>query len=210
MEKSCHAKSDPLYKRYVEQLHLALANMEVTDDNGFPIDHERVFTDLYGLCSNVKGAGKHIYFIGNGASATMASHMAADFSKNYGCRSLAFNDIAMMTAVSNDLAYEECFVLPLTRFAVRGDILVTISSSGNSVNVLKAIEYGRKIGLFIITLSGMASDNSSRKLGNMNFWIPAESYGLVETGHQMILHCWLDTIMDFSKKEKVVKQNDAR
>jgi D-sedoheptulose 7-phosphate isomerase len=132
----------------------------------------------------------------------MASHMAADFSKNYGCRSLAFNDIAMMTAVSNDLAYEECFALPLTRFAVKGDILVTISSSGNSINVLKAIEYGRKIGLFIITLSGMSPDNSSRKLGNMNFWIPAESYGLVETGHQMILHCWLDTIMAFSEKRK--------
>ena len=73
-----------------------------------------------------------MFFVGNGASAMMASHMAADASKNGGFRAMAFNDQALMTAVSNDICYEQSFAMPLKRFANPGDMLVTISSSGNS------------------------------------------------------------------------------
>ena len=153
------------------------------------------------VCHQARERENTIYFVGNGASATMASHMAADFSKNCGCRSMAFNDIAMMTAVSNDIHYEECFAVPLARFAKEDDILVTVSSSGNSQNVIKVIERAREMGLVVVTLSGMAADNRSRILGDLNFWVPADTYGLVEAGHQALLHCLLDTFLELHKED---------
>ena len=108
----------------------------------------------------------------------MASHMAADASKNGGFRALAFNDQALMTAVSNDICYEQSFAMPLKRFANCGDVLVTISSSGNSPNVIAAIEAARELKLQVVTLSGMKQNNQSRKIGDLNFYVPAETYGL--------------------------------
>jgi D-sedoheptulose 7-phosphate isomerase len=183
------------YQQYLEKLHRALDNVAVTDQSGTPLLQEAALLRSCELCQEAKLSNNTIFFIGNGASATMASHMAADFSKNCGCRAMAFNDIALMTAVSNDIHYDECFVVPLTRFAERGDILVTVSSSGNSPNVIKVIERAREMGLGVITLSGMTPNNRSRKLGNLNFWVPADTYGLVEAGHQVLLHCWLDTFL---------------
>ena len=81
-----------------------------------------------------------MFLIGNGGSAGIASHMAADACKNGGLRALAFNDAALLTATANDLAFDEVFSLPLERHARKGDLLVTVSSSGNSPNIVKGLE----------------------------------------------------------------------
>ena len=128
------ANSDTLeayYKTYLQDLHDALTARVVTDIDQNAIPHEEGLLQWCRMCHDAKTAGQTMYFVGNGASATMASHMAADFSKNCGCRAMAFNDVALMTAVSNDTHYEECFTVPLLRFANPDDLLVTISSSGN-------------------------------------------------------------------------------
>lgn len=189
------------YRNYLESLRFAMEKVVATQRSGMSIDPETALLQLCALGHEARLSGATMYFIGNGASATMASHMAADFSKNCGCRAMAFNDIAMMTAVSNDIHYEECFAVPLARFAVPGDMLVTVSSSGNSPNVIKVIEIAREMGLGIVTFSGMASDNRSRTLGDLNFWIPADTYGLVEASHQVLLHCWLDTYLELYGEE---------
>jgi len=170
--------------------------MSVTDSEARSINSETALTTWCRMTEEVRKNNGTVFFIGNGASAMMASHMAADACKNGRVRCLAFNDPAMMTAVSNDTAYEECFALPLARFSDAGDLLTTISSSGNSPNIIKAIETARHLGLYIVTLSGMKEDNRSKKLGDLNFYIPAETYGVVECSHQMLLHCWLDRYME--------------
>jgi len=134
----------------------------------------------------------HVFFIGNGGSAGMASHMATDACKNGHLRAIAFNDIALITATANDLAYDQVFALPLERLARRGDMLITISSSGNSPNVVSALESAARIGLQVVTLSGMCADNRSRSLGDLNFYAPLQRYGWVESAHQIILHYWFD------------------
>ncbi|WP_419663667.1 putative phosphoheptose isomerase [Desulfosarcina variabilis str. Montpellier] len=198
-----HHINRALYSSYLGSLQIAMEKMVVTDQLGNSIDQEAALMELCKMCHETKVGGATMYFAGNGASATMASHMAADFSKNCRCRAMAFNDIAMMTAVSNDIHYEECFAVPLTRFAVPGDMLVTISCSGNSPNIIKVVKRAREIGLRIVTLSGMASDNLSRSLGDWNFWIPADTYGLVEASHQVLLHCWLDTYLELHGEDVV-------
>ena len=175
---------------------MSLQKMQVTDYKGCQLNQEEGLFRWCEITRKVKESNATMYMVGNGASAAMASHMAVDASKNAGFRSMAFNDAAFMTAVSNDISYKECFAVPLRRFANPGDVLVTISSSGNSPNVIRAIETSREIDLKVITLSGMQPDNSSRKKGDLNFYIPASTYGIVEASHQVLLHCWLDLFVD--------------
>ena len=133
------------YSRYVGAICDTLNQIRVTDRHEGELPVEEGVKIWCDLTLKVQENDNTVYLIGNGASASMASHMAADFSKNCECRSMAFNDIALMTAVSNDISYEQCFSTPLLRFAGEGDILVTISSSGNSSNIINAIKTAREL-----------------------------------------------------------------
>src|SRR5210317_197140 len=135
------------YSDYILQLTRCLNALVVTDKEGQIIKNEEGLCQWCGMTDDLQRTNNTMYFVGNGASAMMASHMAADASKNGGFRSLAFNDQALMTALSNDISYEQSFAMPLKRFANSGDILVTISSSGNSPNVIAAIEAARELKL---------------------------------------------------------------
>lgn len=142
-----------------------------------------------------KAANKTFYFVGNGGSAAIASHMAIDFLKNGGMRAMAFNDGAALTCLSNDLGYERSFSMPLSRFGTSTDVLFAISSSGQSQNILEAASTGKKLLMNVITLSGFRGDNPLRRLGQHNFYVPSMKYGAVEIAHLAILHSLLDEVM---------------
>jgi D-sedoheptulose 7-phosphate isomerase len=144
----------------------------------------------------VRAARGTMHFAGNGASACMASHMALDWTKNAGVRALAYNDLAYLTAIGNDLGYDQSFAQPVSWFAEPGDLLVTISSSGNSPNVLKAIAAAREKRIPVVTFSGLKPDNASRRAGDLNLYVPGWTYGLIECAHQVLLHAWLDAFME--------------
>ena len=132
--------------------------------------------------------------IGNGASASMASHFAADLAKNARLHTEVFSDLSLVTAIANDMGYENVFSEPLSRRAAAGDLLVAISSSGRSPNVLRAVQVARKLKLAVVTLSGMDEQNPLRAAGDLNFFVPAKTYGLAETCHFSILHHWMDLV----------------
>ena len=146
------------------------------------------------------GRGGSLYFIGNGASASIASHQAVDFWKGTGIPATAFNDAALLTCISNDFGYERVFEKPLELFLKTKDVLIAISSSGSSPNILRASVLARKKRSVIITLSGFRPGNRLRKCGDLNFYVPAVSYGLVEVIHHSILHCILDTMVKQGRK----------
>lgn len=170
----------------------ALAALTVTSACGDPIDSELAFEMLVVWSRELRKKGGTQYFVGNGASSAMAGHMALDWSKNGGVRSMSFNDPAVLTAIGNDLGFDQVFAEPLRRFGRLGDLLISISSSGNSPNVVHALKVARAQGLLIATFSGMKPDNASRSAGDLNFYIPASTYGVVECTHQVLLHAWLD------------------
>lgn len=134
------------------------------------------------------------FLIGNGASASMASHFAADLAKNGRLHTEVFSDLSLITAISNDLGYENVFSEPLKSHAAAGDMLVAISSSGRSPNILKAVHTATELGVRVVTLSGMAADNPLRTAGWLNIHVAAPTYGLAETCHAAILHWWMDSI----------------
>ncbi len=189
------------YAQYIESIDRSLKGLVVTDASGRVHDSEAGMEQWVALTERARERRGRHYFAGNGASAMMASHMSVDSTKNGGLPSHAFNDVAYLTAIGNDFGYDEVFSFPLEQYGGVDDLLITISSSGNSPNVVRALESARKLGMARVTLSGMKPDNASRKLGILNFYIPARTYGIVECSHQVVLHCWLDKVMNIREWE---------
>jgi D-sedoheptulose 7-phosphate isomerase len=107
-------------------------------------------------------------------------------------RSVSFNDGPQLTCLGNDHGSEQVFAMPVSMFANPGDVLVAISSSGNSTNIINAVAAARARECAVITLSGFGPDNRLRPLGDLNFYVPARHYGHVELAHETILDCILD------------------
>ena len=106
--------------------------------------------------ANTKEKDTKVLFVGNGGSAAIASHMAIDYSKNGEFSALAFNDGASLTCLSNDLGYDEVFAHPISMLCKPDDLLVAISSSGQSQNILNAVTAARSRVMTVLTLSGFA------------------------------------------------------
>ncbi|MEW6573287.1 MAG: SIS domain-containing protein [Bacillota bacterium] len=183
------------FYKYAGRFFKIISETEVTGGEG-PLDLSMGVERTIDLILSRTVLGNKLIFIGNGGSAAIAGHMAIDFWKNGGMRAVAFNDGALLTCIGNDFGYPEVFAKPVEVFAEPGDVLVAISSSGQSENILRGVEAGRAAGCKVITLSGFSRTNPLRKLGDFNFYVPVSHYGFVEVAHQMILHAMLDIIME--------------
>ena len=139
-------------------------------------------------------SGFKLMFIGNGASAAISSHMSTDFWKTCGIRAVAFNDSSLLTCLGNNFGYQYIFEKSIEMFADRGDILVAISSSGKSENIIKGVNSAKSKECSVITLSGFEDDNPLFSAGDFNFYVPAQEYGSVEVIHHSICHCILNAI----------------
>jgi D-sedoheptulose 7-phosphate isomerase len=137
---------------------------------------------------------KKIFFIGNGGSNAICSHMYEDFMKIGGYKTFTFSDAALITCYANDYGYENAMAKWIEQNMDSGDLLIAISSSGNSKNILNAVHQAKVKNNRTITLSGFKADNQLKQLGDINFYIQSESYGIVECFHQVILHSLLDTL----------------
>lgn len=139
-------------------------------------------------------SAERIIFIGNGGSNSIASHMMEDFMKVAKKQTLAFSDAALITCFANDYGYDHALARWLEFSRRPGDVLVAISSSGESANILNAVRGHRNAGGEVVTLSGFAPHNSLATMGAINFNTPIKNYGVVEAFHQVILHAILDEL----------------
>lgn len=156
---------------------------------------DRAFPNLIQLLKFGRDGGSRLFFIGNGGSSAIASHMAADYQKNGNFPTFAFSDPASLTCHANDLGYERVFSRPLGMHGRLGDVLFAVSSSGESRNITNAVEAAIALRMNVVTLSGFKPDNTLRKMGGINFYVPSDKYGTVEICHLAILHSVLDEIM---------------
>jgi len=180
---------------YFETLFKATREAECTTSGGQSITLDAAFVKVCELCHGAHDNGNKVMFIGNGGSMGIATHMAVDFSKNGGMRATAFGDGAMLTALGNDLGYENVFAHQIESHGRAGDVLIAISSSGKSENILKGVETARSQGGKVVTFSGFQEDNPLRKAGDVNFYVRSMAYGFVEVAHQAIIHAILDLDM---------------
>lgn len=182
-------------KEYFETLKNVSSDVAATGVAGeeYPFD-EGVDAAINMVIEQARLGGK-LLFIGNGGSASIASHMAVDFWKNAGIKAVSFNDVVSLTSLSNDYGYRHVFEKPVSVFGDANDLLVAISSSGRSENILRAAAAAKEKGIKLITLSGFEATNPLRGLGDINFYVPASHYGYVEVVHSAICHCMIDIII---------------
>ena len=180
---------------YFETLGSLGRRIEASDQQANSVASADAMAWALDTAERCKRDNARIYFVGNGGSAGIASHMATDWMKNGGFAATCFNDGASLTCLANDLGFEQVFALPLSRQARPGDLLIAISSSGKSANILAAVAAARSAGATVMTLSGFMPDNPLRRTGNMNFYVPNKFYGFVELAHLCICHAVLDLSM---------------
>jgi D-sedoheptulose 7-phosphate isomerase len=144
------------------------------------------------LILNAKISRKKVIVVGNGGSAAMASHVSVDLTKAAKIRAVNFNEADLITCFANDYGYENWITNALEAYADKGDVLVVISSSGQSKNILNAAITAKSLGLSVVTLSGFKPDNPLRNLGDYNLYVNSSNYNYVE----MIHHIWLLSIVD--------------
>ena len=145
------------------------------------------------LIVNAEKTGNKVIIVGNGGSASIASHVTIDFVNAANIKAINFNESGIITCFSNDYGYENWVAKALDCYANCADIVILISSSGKSENMLVAANKAKSIGADIVTLTGFSSDNPLRKLGGINFWVDSYEYNVVEMTH----HIWLLAIVDY-------------
>ncbi len=156
------------------------------------------FKDSIKLIENCHRNGGKLIIVGNGGSASISSHVAIDFTKACGIRSINFNEPNLLTCFSNDFGYENWVTEALKAYSDLNDLVILISSSGKSRNILNAADYCLANGLNLVTFSGFSEKNSLKTKGIVNFWVDSSSYNFVEMAH----HVWLVCMVDYLAKKE--------
>ncbi len=152
------------------------------------------------LVLKAKQTNSKILIFGNGGSAAIASHVSVDMTKNVKVKAMNFNEADLITCFSNDYGYEKWIEKAIEFYGDKGDILILISSSGKSKNMLNACKSARRKKIQkIITFTGNKKNNPLSKLGDINLWVDSKIYNHVENTHQI----WLLAICDLIKINKI-------
>ena len=140
---------------------------------------------------SIKNKSK-VYIVGNGGSASIASHVSVDFAKIAQVPSATFNNSNLITCFANDYGYENWVVEAIKAYTNINDLIILISSSGTSKNIVNAAQYCKDNNIDLITLSGFNKDNPLSTLGNVNIHIESTEYNYIEMSHHIILLALVD------------------
>jgi len=159
-----------------------------TDKQANELKAEQALNRILLYLSNTKQQQRAVYLVGNGGSAGIVSHALTDFINMAGLRAFTLHDISLLTCMANDYGYEQVYAQSLKTLIQNQDILLAVSSSGQSKNILNAVDAAKKVGATVVTFSGFSADNPLRQQGDINLWLNSCNYGFVELGHAFILH----------------------
>jgi len=181
--------------QYISELSRLMQTTSGTDGSGVPLHINSAADHVVNMIVEINRKSKKVLLIGNGGSAAIVSHVQNDLCKAVGVRAMVFTEQPLLTAYSNDYGYESAYDKPTQLWADEGDLMIAVSSSGQSQNILSAVKTARAKGCTIVTFSGFEHDNSLRTLGDINFHVDSQNYGFVETCHAGLTHCITDKAM---------------
>ena len=177
---------------YFSKLSQLMLDIEVTNLQGADLPLDQGTDEAVQMILEVGAASGKVMLVGNGGSSAVVSHVQNDLCKAVGSRALVFTEQPLLTALANDHGYGCVFERPIELWAEPDDLLLTVSSSGQSESIIRAIEAAREKGCQIVTLSGFSPENASRKMGDLNFYVSSDAYGYVETAHAALCHYMTD------------------
>lgn len=148
--------------------------------------------DFYDKLNEIIQKHDKIIILGNGGSSSIASHIAQDYTKKLKKKSFTFSDASRLTCYSNDYGYDNAYGQFLKEFADSETLVILISSSGNSQNILNCAAWCEDNHINTVTLTGFSEDNKlkNKKMNNrlLNYWVDSSDYGIVECSHMIFLH----------------------
>ena len=178
-------------KNYIKHLSLKIDPDETTLDKIIQVKN---------ILLAAKKKNLRVFIFGNGGSAAIASHVTVDLTKNIKIKAMNFNEASLITCFSNDYGYERWIEKSIEFYASKGDVVILISSSGKSKNMLNACKVARRKKISkIITFTGDKKNNPLSKLGDINLWVDSNVYNHIENTHQI----WLLSICDLISLNKV-------
>lgn len=169
-------------KDYLERYRRSLIETDVSEE----------LVRMKEMLLEVKARCNKAIVAGNGGSASIASHVAVDFTKQAGIRTVNFNEADLITCFANDYGYENWVSKAIEFYGDKGDVVILISSSGNSVNMVNAANTAKKFGMKVIAFTGFNENNPLKQCGDLNFWVESRAYNVVENTHQI----WLLMVCD--------------
>jgi D-sedoheptulose 7-phosphate isomerase len=161
---------------------------KIVNEQMQPYELEAAIVSLQDRLLKLKKNHQNLYIIGNGGSAGVAAHAVTDFFNVAKIRASTLHESSLLTCMANDFGYENAIARMLAQLLNSGDVVIAISSSGNSMNIRNAASIACEKGAYVVTLTGFSDENPLRRLGHMNIWLDSDDYGFVEVGHQFILH----------------------
>lgn len=174
-------------KESIDNVSCCIENMEVP--------YKEAAEKIKQLLSEILNLGSSVWWVGNGGSAAVCSHLSQDMMNKLGIKSLFLNDTSLMSCMANDFGYENVYARPLTLNVSENDLLIAISSSGNSKNILNAVNVCKKKKMKIIALSGFRADNLlNNTSSDVSLLVRSNLYGIVEVCHEALLHGIIETM----------------
>ena len=164
------------------------------------------------ILTRVYTEGGIVYSCGNGGSAAIANHLVCDHCKlvrtdtTLTSRIVSLSaTVEIITAIGNDISYDEVFAYQLRCLAKKGDALITISSSGNSENIVRAAAWAKENGIPVISLTGFEGGRSAQ-IADVNLHVTADNYGVIEDVHQSLMHVLAQYIRQAHIDEHLIQE----
>ena len=169
------------FKNYFQKYNKILTDIEISN-----------FIKLEKLLKNYKNKKKRVFIFGNGGSSSISSHVATDLIKICKIKALNLSDHNLITCFANDYGFENWIMESVKSLVNKEDLVILISSSGQSKNVINAAKLCKINKIKLVTFTGFNKNNKLSKLGDLNFWVNSKKYNFVENIHQT----WLLSIVD--------------
>ena len=180
-------------------------------DAAASVDGEKMM-QAANILTRVYRQGGIIYSCGNGGSAAIANHLVCDHCKlvqtdtDLHPRIVSLSTtVEMITAIGNDISFDDIFVYQLRSLARPGDALITISSSGDSENIVRAAKWAKENGLPVISMTGFSGGRSAQ-IADVNLHVDADNYGIIEDVHQSLMHILAQYIRQAHMEEALIKE----
>lgn len=197
-------------KKFVDARRYADAYFEQIAAAASSVDRGRI-EQAAGILTKIYNSGGVVYACGNGGSAAISNHLVCDHCKlvrtdtDLTSRVVSLSaTIEMITAIANDISYDEVFVYQLRALAKPGDALITVSSSGDSENVVRAARWAKENGLPVIAMTGFSGGRSA-PLADVNLHVAADNYGIIEDVHQSLMHILAQHIRQAHMDEATIR-----
>ena len=170
---------------------------------GKPDSFDNACKRMTELLDELRTDNRMLWWVGNGGSSTICSHLSQDVMNKLDIRSCAFSDVSLLTCMANDYGFPDVYARPLKKMAEEGDMLIAISSSGNSENILNSVKIATEKNMSIITLSGFNDDNHLwNSSAEISFYLSSDLYGIVEVGHLALLHSIIEIMLLNERQDK--------